>query len=200
MDKKITLKAQIRNNNSNVQDKKQVNSYIPAVIYGRNIKNQNLLINENDFNHIYSIAGESNLINLEINNKPPVKVLVKDVQKNPIKDNFIHIDFYKVDMNKKITAEIPLNFIGESKAVKELGGMLVRNMDVIEIECMPNDLVNNINVDLSTLNLLNDVIYISDLKLSDGLKMISEINKVIISVVEPIKEEEAAEEEKAEDK
>ncbi len=193
MNKALILKVQTRNKEGKKQNRKPDNGYIPAVIYGQDTESQSLLINENDFNHVYNAAGESNLINLEIDNQPAVKVLVKDIQRNPLKDNFIHVDFYKVNMNKKITAEIPLTFIGESRAVKELGGMLVRNMDSVEIECLPNDLVNDIKVDLSVLNSLNDIIHVSDLKLSDELKVISEADNVIVNVVEPAGEEQAEE-------
>jgi len=198
MNKELILKVQVRNKEVKTKNKKLDNGYIPAVIYGQDTESRSLLVNKNEFNHIYKIAGESILVDLEIADQPAVKVLIKDTQKNPLNDNFIHADFYKVNMNKKITAEIPLNFIGESVAVKELGGMLVRNMDSVEVECLPNDLVSDIKVDLSVLNSLNDIIHISDLKLPAELKIISEADKVIVNVVESIEEEKVEEEQEEE--
>jgi len=185
---------------------------IPAVIYGPNIENQSLEMNKIEFDKVYEQAGESNLIELVIDDKQAVKALVKDLQKNPLKDTFSHVDFYQVDMSKKIVTEIPLNFIGEAKAVKELGGTLVKSLDSVEVECLPGSLVNNIDIDLSVLNTYDDVISLSDVKMPAGMELTSEDKDLVVASViatreekEEIKEEAAPEadakpEEKKEEK
>ncbi len=113
---KLTLQAKSRE-----EGKKTEGFIIPAVLYGPNVK-QNLIlqINRTEVEKVFAEAGESTLIDLAVDNNPPVKVLIKDVQKHITKDTLSHIDFYQVDMHKEITTEIHLNFIGESKAVKDL--------------------------------------------------------------------------------
>jgi len=180
MTKKIELKALTRK----LEDKKD-NNYIPAVLYGAKIDNQNLKLGRIEFEKTFAIAGEASLIDLIIDGKEPVKVVVKTTQKHPVKDNIIHVDFYQVDMNKKITAEIILNFINEAPAVKELGAVLIKDMDTIEIECLPGDLINHIDVDLSTLKNMHDAIRLEDLNFPDTVEVLSKGSETIASVIEP---------------
>lgn len=197
MTKEINLNAKIR-----AKEDKKLNrgNYIPAVLYGSGIVNQNLSIKKIDFEKVYSEAGDSSLINLSIEKNPPVKILVKELQKDPVKDNLIHIDLYQVDMNKKITTEISLEFIGESMAVKELGGILVRNKDSVLVECLPDKLVNHIDIDISKLKTFNDYIKLFDIKLPEGLKLKSETDDIVVNVTAPkIEKEEDKEEAKDEE-
>ncbi len=185
MIKEIKLEAQIRTKENGKPKKIRSQDFIPAVLYGPSMESRNLKIKKIDFERIFALAGESSLIDLAISQKKPVKVLVKEVQKDPLKDTIIHIDLYQVDMNKKITTEIPLHFIGESEAVKELGAVLVKNIDRVEVECLPGDLVSHINVDLSVLKNFHDAIKINDLKLSAEMKLVNETNDIVVNVMEP---------------
>jgi large subunit ribosomal protein L25 len=163
--------------------------YIPAVVYGPGAEPQKLKLKEKEFSKIFVQAGETHLINLIVDGAPAIKVLVKDSQKNSVNEKIIHIDFYKVDMKKKITAMIPLKFSGEARAVKELGATLVKSMDEIEVECLPEDLVDYIEVDLSGLNNFDDTIKIGSLKIPAGMKLANEADEIIISAFAPQKEE-----------
>lgn len=163
--------------------------FIPAVLYGKGVANKNLKIKKIDFDKAFSKAGESNLIDLDFGDGS-VKVLVKDYQKDAVKGFFTHADFYQVNMKEKITAEIPLHFIGESKAIKELGGALIKDMDALEVECLPGDLVDHIDVDISVLNTYDDAIRVNDLKLAKGLSLVQHTNEVVAAVMAPKVEEE----------
>jgi len=185
MIKEIKLEAQIRTKENGKPKKIRSQNFIPAVLYGPSMESRNLKIKKIDFERIFALAGESSLIDLAISQKKPVKVLVKEVQKDPLKDTIIHIDLYQVDMNKKITTEIPLHFIGESEAVKELSAVLVKDIDRVEVECLPGDLVSHINVDLSVLKNFHDAIKTNDLKLSAGMKLVNETNDIVVNVIEP---------------
>ena len=185
MIKEIKLEAQIRTKENGKPKKIRSQNFIPAVLYGPSMESRNLKIKKIDFERIFALAGESSLIDLAISQKKPVKVLVKEVQKDPLKATIIHIDLYQVDMNKKITTEIPLHFIGESEAVKELSAVLVKDIDRVEVECLPGDLVSHIDVDLSVLKNFHDVIKINDLKLSAGMKLVNETNDIVVNVMEP---------------
>jgi len=164
---------------------------LPAVIYGRGLETHSLTLKKIEFEKIFDMAGESNLINLDFG-EGVVKVLVKDVQRDVLKDTISHVDFYQVNMKEKVTASIPLHFIGESKVVREQGGMLNRELDEIEVECLPGDLVDHIDVDISVLESFDDVIKISNLNLPKGLEVVSETDDVVVTLIKPKEEEEEA--------
>ena len=163
--------------------------FIPAVLYGKEIESQSLKIRKAEFEKIFAGAGESNLIELDLEGAK-IKVLVKDIQRNVLNHSLTHADFYQVNMKEKVVAEIPLNFIGESKAVKELGGMLNKDLDNLEVECLPGDLVDHIDVDISVLTSFDDAIRIGDLKLPNGVIATGEAEEMVASVKEPKIEEE----------
>ena len=185
----IKLKAELRNEKNGKAKKIRKNGFVPAVIYGAGAQSQSVKVKETDFKRVFDSAGESHLIDLAIGSKPSVKVIVKDIQKHFLKDNIIHVDFYQVDMKEKITTEIPLNFIGESKAVKELGGTLIKSIDSINVECLPGDLVDKIDVDLSSLNNFHDFIRLNDLKMPKGMELVSHSDEIVVSIAPPVKEE-----------
>lgn len=175
----IKLSAQLR-----AQDEKYGSDLIPAVIYGKGIETRSLKLKRGDFEKVFRTAGESNLIELDFG-QGAVKVLVKDIQRDVLKNFVTHVDFYQVNMSEKIKTEIPLHFIGEAKAIKELGGTLIKDMDSIEVECLPGDLVDHIDVDISVLNTFEDAIRQNDLTLPKGLVLVSDTNEMIAAVREP---------------
>lgn len=166
--------------------KEKLNSEsIPAVLYGNGLETKSLKLKRVDFDKIFSAAGESNLISLEVDGETS-KVLVKAIQRDVLKHTVSHIDFYQVNMKEKITTEIPLHFINESKAVRELGGMLMRNLNEVAVECLPNDLVDHIDVDISVLNTFEDSIQIQDLNFPASLKVLhNNPEDMVVSVVAP---------------
>lgn len=178
---------------------------IPAVLYGHKIKNINLETDEREFEKVFKKTGESVLIDLKIafqNGKNEVrKVLIHNAQKDSVKEKFLHIDFYQVKMTEKITAEAVLNFVGESPAVKNLEGILIKNFDKIQIECLPQDLVRNIEVDISKIKNLEESVYVKDLPVSKGVNILANPEEPVATVISPsVQEEEKEEEErKAED-
>jgi len=180
----IKLQAQVRE-----LKEKMDKDYISAVLYGPGVTNQNLKLKRLDLEKAFALAGESNLIELEIANGQVVKVLVKETQYEPLKGILRHIDFYQVNMTKKINTEIPLHFVGESKAIKELGGMLVKNLDHLEVECLPIDLVDHIDVDISVITELHHPIKISDLVLPKSWELENDPSDLVANVVEPNEEE-----------
>ena len=191
MTTKVQLKAQLRSESNGKANSIRTAGFIPAVIYGFGKENQNIKVKKHDFEKVFAIAGEFNLVDLSIDEAAPIKIIIKDVQRDGITDNIIHIDFYQVDMAKKITTEIPLNFIGEARAVKELGGTLVKNMDTVEVECLPGDLVSHIDVDISVLTDFGQFIRLHDLVLPKGVTLAQETNEAVVGVEETKVEEEA---------
>lgn len=166
---------------------------IPAVVYGNDFKNTSIAIDAAIFNKIFAQAGESSLINLKIESEPAIKVLVHDIQKNPVTGDIIHIDFYKVNMKEKIKTAIPIVETGEAPAVLDLEGALINNKDEVEVECLPGDLIPEIVVDISVLKTFDDVIKVSDLKVPAGIEILDDAEEVIFLIQPPRTDEELAE-------
>ncbi len=174
---------------------------IPGVLYGHNVKNVTLLVGYPEFDSIYRKAGTSSLINLKVADQNPVKVLIQEIQKDPVSERYLHVDFRQVKMTEKISAEVELKFIGESKAVKEEGGILLKNITAVRIEALPQDLVHEIVVDITPLQKFDDHVRIRDLKLPAGITVLEKDDTVVASAQAPRSEEELKSlEEKPEEK
>ncbi|NCF75129.1 MAG: 50S ribosomal protein L25 [Xanthomonadaceae bacterium] len=165
------------------------NNGIPAVIYGQGIKSMNLTVEYIPFEKVYKKAGNSTLINLKIDNEE-IPVLIHQISYNAISGKIEHIDFYKIKYGQKLITNVELNFVGESKAVKELGGILVIKIREIEVKCLPKDLINEIKIDLSSLKNFDDVIHVKSLKVPNTIKIINRPEAVIASISKPRIEEE----------
>lgn len=196
MGEEFNLQAFVREDE---EEAKQIRrqDYIPVVLYGPGVENKNLKVKKGDFERVYNQAGESSLINLKIGDEDQVKILVKDMQRDPIKDEIVHIDFYQVKMDEKISTEIPLEFVGESKVVKELGGYLEKHLDTVEVECLPGDLVHQIEVDISVLKTFDDEIKVQDLPVHKGVEIVTDPEEIVANVHMPKGEAEGAGEEEA---
>jgi len=166
---------------------------IPAVVYGRGEKPQVISVDKIEFEKVYNEAGISSLVDLTIDGKSMFKVLTHEPQLDPVKEFPIHVDFYRVKMDEKITTEIPLEFIGESEAVMQLDGSLVTNRDNVEVQCLPSDLVSHITVDISVLKTFEVSITVADLPVPAGIEILTDKDEVIALVEPPRSEEELAE-------
>ena len=186
----ISLEAQIREKIAHGANYLRKQKLIPAVLFGHNTTNENLSVSSNAFSRAHKAAGESTLVDLRINDRPPIKVLIHDTQINPLTDEISHIDFYQVSMSEKLEAEIAFNFTGESPAVKNSGGILIKSVDKIKVRCLPGDLVHAIEVDLGALNNFGAVIRVKDIKFPRGMEILGHAEEVVASVAEPISEEE----------
>jgi len=163
---------------------------IPAVLYGNKVDPQPITVARTPFIKLLNTAGYSSLIDVKINGGEAVKAVLKDVQVHPISMDPIHADFYQVDMSKEMEATVPLEFMGESKAVKQEGGTLVTTIDEVDIRCLPGDLPAKIDVDLSVLNTFEDAITVNDLKLPEGVEVLTDEQLTIANVARPLTEEE----------
>lgn len=165
------------------------NGLIPAVIYGKKFENQSIEVDAKEFTHLYREAGSSNLVDLNIDGKT-VKTLIHEIQRNPLNNNISHIDFLKIDMKEKIRTEIPLEFVGETVLVIDQEGSLITSKDAVEVECLPSDLVDHINVDISVLTDFDMNIKVEDLKVPAGMEILDDPEEVIALVQPPRSEEE----------
>jgi large subunit ribosomal protein L25 len=162
---------------------------VPAVVYGHKVESQNLEVDEREFRKVFKQAGENTIISLKVENKE-IPVLIHDVQNHYLKDTPVHIDFYAVNMTEKLKANIPLDFVGESPAVKSLAGTLVKNMSEVEVECLPADLPHSIEVDISALENFESAIRVSDLKIPAKVELLTNPEETVATVAAPRSEEE----------
>lgn len=168
---------------------------LPAVVYGGNEKTKTIFVSLKEFKKTLEEAGESSIIELiQEGAKNSLNVVIKDVAVDPVSDEPLHVDFYKVQMDKPIIAAVPLVFNGIAPAVKEFGGILVKVMREIEIEALPKDLPSEIAVDISGLKTFEDRLAVSDIKLPAGVKAIAKPDEIIVLIEQPKAEEALPEE------
>ncbi|OGN03327.1 MAG: hypothetical protein A2655_00665 [Candidatus Yanofskybacteria bacterium RIFCSPHIGHO2_01_FULL_43_42] len=189
---KIELNAQKREVLGSGVKRLRRDGYIPAVLYGKGQESLPLQVSLKDFNKTLKIAGESTLVYVNVNGQS-YPTIIHDVSRDTLTDGILHADFYKVRLDEKIKTNVPVVFIGESPAVKELGGIFVRNVNELEVEALPQNLPHELTIDISALKNFGDKITIKDLK--QGLGTLAELtaeddDAIIATVQEPMSEEE----------
>lgn len=163
--------------------------FLPCVVYGEGVPSQPISVTYKDFEKVYKKAGESTIVELDVDGKQ-FNVLIQDITRDPIRGDMLHADFYAVRMDKVLRTKVPLAFVGESPAVKNEGGVLVKVVQEIEIEALPKDLPHEIRVEVSRLAVLESRIKIKDLLIPQGVRVIAEPDEVLILVERPRAEEE----------
>ena len=190
----IELKAETRKEIGNKVKTLREKGFIPAVVYGSGHKPISIQIDYREFEKVFEEAGESTIIKLKVKSQKSKinekNVLIHEIDRNPETDKFVHVDFLQVRMDKLITAMVHLVFEGESSAVKNLEGVLIKSITEVEVEALPKDLPHELKVDISALETFDDHIKIGDLKLSEGVKIKIEPEEVIASVTPPRTKEE----------
>lgn len=165
--------------------------FLPAVVYGDGVASQPIAVSNIEFERIYKLAGESSLIQLKVGEKP-YTVIIHEIAYDPLTDRPVHADFYAVRMDKILQIKVPLEFVGESAAVKNEGGVLIKVVHEIEIEAMPGDLPHALTVDLARLGALGDRILLKDIAAPAGVKILTPVEEVVVIVEAPRSEEELA--------
>lgn len=161
---------------------------IPGNIYGENFKSQAIDFDSHEFNKLFRKTGETQLITLKLADTT-VPVLVHEVQKHPISDQILHVEFRKVDLLKKIETEVPISLVGESPAVMQNKGVLLTPTESVLIEALPDHIPQKIEVDISGLNEVGDEIKVSNLKVSSEYEFKDDPEKILVSIIEHKEEE-----------
>ncbi|MBP6855897.1 MAG: 50S ribosomal protein L25 [Candidatus Pacebacteria bacterium] len=164
---------------------------IPAQLYGHRVENMSIQVPVKEFTKVFKTAGQSSVITLVVDGTE-FPVLIHDVQYDAINQRVAHIDFYKVNMSEKITAQVPLSFVGEAPAIRGQGGVLVKAVEELEVEALPADLPHEIVVDVTVLKEIHQSIHVSDLVVEKGVKINADSHTTVATVIEPAKEEEPA--------
>ena len=158
---------------------------IPAIMYGHKSVPQMLWVDFLTFSKVYAVAGESSIINLAIGDKKQASVIVQDLAHDAMSNRISHIDFFEVSMNEELEAHIPLEFVNESPAVRELGGVLVKTLEEVTVSCLPKDLPHSITIDLSTLKDFSTRVQVKALVLPSGVKVLNDELTTIVLVEAP---------------
>jgi large subunit ribosomal protein L25 len=187
----LILNAKIRKDFGEKVKNLRKKGILPAVLYGPRIKNFSLEINSKEFEKVFKNVGETGFISLKIEGKKrKYEVLIKEIQRDPLTQEPTHVDFYQPSLKEKITTLVPLSFVGESLAVKELKGTLVKNFSEVEIKSFPKNIPKEIEVDLSKLKTFEDKILVKDIKLPKGVEILRDKKDIVAFVSPPEKFEE----------
>ena len=182
----ISLSAKIRKDFGKKTNMLKDQGRIPAVVYGPGAKNASIEVDEKEFRKVLQQAGESSLVEVSVEGEKEKRpVLVHDIQRNPVSDKIIHIDFYQADLTEEVEVAIQLVFEGSAPAEKDLGGTLVKNMLEIEVKALPQNLPHAIIVNIDSLKTFEDHILVKDLALPKDVTTAKNPEEIVASVLPP---------------
>ena len=162
---------------------------LPANIFGHGVDSRSVQVESVAFRTAFGKAGTNTLVALKVDGETPVMALIRGVQRNPVNSQLLHADFYEVSMTEKIRLSVPLAFTGEAPGVVTMGGILLRNLECVEIECLPGDLVHSIPVDVSVLTEIGSALYVKDLTVGAAVTILADPEELVVKIVPPAKEE-----------
>lgn len=160
---------------------------LPGNIFGKDIKSTSVQVPTKEFNSVYKEAGETGLVDLELEGKV-IPVLIQDVQSD-YRDNVLHANFYQVNLKEKVKAAVPLEIVGTPKAETEKLGLLMNIISEVEVEALPADLPENIEVNVENLAAVDEQITVSDLKVPQGVTVLTDPEQVVSKIGELVSKE-----------
>ncbi len=179
---------------SNRVNKMRANLTIPAVLYSKGAETQHVSIEKPEFLKVYRAAGTTSLLTLNLDGEE-IPAIIKDVQKHPVKDEYLHVDLQKLDMNVKIKITIPVVLLNRD-SIKLQPSVLTQQLDEIEVECLPSYIPSTAEVDVENMD-FETVMFVKDLDVAsiEEVTILTELDEVVCSLAEPaIYEEEDLEE------
>lgn len=190
-----SLEAKIRTDDARTT--RRSGRVIPAVVYGKDVPSTMVTVGISEFIKVYRETGQAQIIELNVDKKK-YNVLVQEAQRHPVTGDFLHLDFINVDMKKEIEIQTPLTLVGEAPAIAE-GGQIHQILNELTVQCLPTDIVDTIEVDISSLNIW-DTIHVSSIKAPKGITIINEGEEAVVNASEmkkieeePVETEEGAE-------
>jgi large subunit ribosomal protein L25 len=155
---------------------------LPAVLYGHQSKATAIALDAREFQTVYSRAGHTHLVDLALDGGRAVKVLVREVQTHPRRLGPVHVDLYRVNLRDKLHADVPVLITGESPAVKRGDGDLLIALHSVKVECLPADIPESLEVDVSHLEELDSAIRLAEVPLPEGVTLLSDPEELIVKV------------------
>ncbi|MFC1624649.1 50S ribosomal protein L25 [Candidatus Omnitrophota bacterium] len=185
VDLRVTLRE---GKGKEISKKLRSEGLVPAVVYKKGEATANLKIDGKDAsNALHTEAGENVIIKLHIDGAKEEKertVIVKEVQRDPIKDHLLHVDFQEISLTETLKVKVPIAAKGEAKGVKEESGVLQQVLWEIELECLPGNIPEKIEVDISSLK-IGDTIHVKDIQPAGDVKILDDLEGVVFSVEHP---------------
>jgi len=157
---------------------------LPAVIYGHGIEPLVISLNQREASRILLSLSASHLVVIKVDDQPHT-TLVREKQRHPVKGHMIHIDFQEVSMTERLRAQVRLDIVGDAPAVKNYNGIIVVNMEELEVEALPGDLPDRLTVNINTLENIGDAIHVRDIQLPPAVDMVEDPNEIIVVVTAP---------------
>lgn len=163
---------------------------IPAHVFGKKIATEHVSVKALDFIKVYKEAGETGLVDLKIGEEKVKPVLIRQVQVDPVRGEMLNIDFYQVNLLEKTKVNVPIILIGEEPEIIHTGeAVIIQPMMEIEVEALPTDLPENIEVDITTLKIIGDAITVAGLPISQGVTILAEPESVVVKLDNAVTEE-----------
>jgi large subunit ribosomal protein L25 len=167
---------------------------IPAILYGRGRESLPLALDPRALERILRAGGANTLLDLTIEGHPEIKdtvALVKELQRDPLRNTIVHADLYAVDLNRTVRVEVPVHLVGKARGL-EFGGILEHTLREIELECLPRAIPDFIEVDVTALE-VGDVLHARDIQLPEGVTMVTDPEQAVVAVALPQAETTGAE-------
>lgn len=179
---KLTLVAEKRETFGKKLRKMRHSGVIPANIYGPEFTSVAITVSFKDFIHTYKTARETGVVYITVG-KEEYPTLIKDIQRHPVSDAILHVDFRRINLREKIETDVPLVFVNEAPAVQTLGGQLLTQTNEILIEALPTDIPEHIEIDLATLTEIGSEIRVQDVTKIANVDIKEDPERIIVSVV-----------------
>ncbi len=188
---RLSLKAQEREVLGKKVKTLRREGILPAHVFGNKVDTEHVSVPMKDFMLIYNQAGETGLIDLKIGDEKVRPVLIREVQYDPVKGLPLHIDFYQVNLKEKVTVPVPIVLVGEEPESVHMGETIVlQNLSEVEVEALPTDLVENIEVNIESLKNVDDAITVADLNYNrETLTILVEPEEVVVKLAPAVSEE-----------
>jgi large subunit ribosomal protein L25 len=156
---------------------------LAAVVYGHNTKPIPLVLERLEFQKVFLKSGRTHLVDLLVDGDRTEKVLVREIQTHPRRLGPIHVDFYQVNLEEKITVEVPVHLVGESAAVKRGDADILQPLHSLRVECLPSDIPEAFEVDLTPLEEIESEIRISDIKMPKGVTVLIDPEELVVKII-----------------
>jgi large subunit ribosomal protein L25 len=163
---------------------------IPANVYGRGLESVAIQVAQEDLTHLLRSAGRNDIIYLRLDGEEPRPTFVRLVQRNPVTDAILHVDFYQISLKDKVRMDVPLHIVGTAPAEQTHGGTLLHSLDAISVEGLPTEIPSVIEVDVSGLEEIDATIYVGDLVVPGEIEVLSDREQVVAKVAAPHVEKE----------
>lgn len=187
---KITLKLETRSERGKANKALRAAGFTPVVAYGTGKESQALKANARELAKVYNQAGESKIIGIKVDDTTAKNALFHDVDLDPLTGAITHADLLTIRMDEKIRTEVPIRIVGESTAVYQDEGTLVTPLDAVEVEALPADLPEAIEVDISILDDFEKSLHVKDLVVAGGVTILAEPEELVAKVDPPRTDEE----------